>query len=316
LHTQKPLTYTSPMQTSAITVFKKALDQGITTCMIFGPTAVGKSSLALSLAENFGAEIISADAFQVYKGFDIGTAKLPLNERRNIPHHLIDICDPEDQYTVKAFSDATKAIIANTKTPKIICGGTGLYCHALLYDFDFLEEDGDQAIRDMLQERLQTEGKLALYAELQAKDPDYAARIDAQNPARILRGLAILESGVLPSVARPLTTNMRDDICCIGLSDTSESLTARIHKRTLAMIEQGWISEVERLQKAGISKDAPAFKALGYREIIAYLDGNLSHTTCVETIQTRTRQFAKRQMTWFKRYHHAHWIHLEAAHFL
>jgi len=304
------------MHTIATPIFEKALDQGITTCMIFGPTAVGKSSLALALAEKFGAEIISADAFQVYKGFDIGTAKLSLQERQNIPHHLIDICNPEDQYTVKAFSDATKKIIRNTSKPMIICGGTGLYCQAWLYDFDFLEEDGDQAIRDMLQKRLHTEGKTALYAELQSKDPDYAARIDAQNPARILRGLAILESGQLPSIARPLTTKIRDDICCIGLSGNWEILTKRIHARTLDMVQNGWIDEVEALHRAGISKEAPAFKALGYRDISDYLDGKLSRQTCIETIQTRTRQFAKRQMTWFKRYHHAHWIQVEEDHLL
>ncbi len=299
------------MITNAITTVATALDQGIRIIMIFGPTAVGKSSLALTLAEKYNAEIISADAFQVYKGFDIGTAKLPLQHRQNIPHHLIDICAPTEQYTVKSFSDATQKIINNTTKPIIICGGTGLYCHAWLYNFDFLEEDGDQAIRDALQDRLKKEGKAHLYDELQQKDPVYAARIDAQNPARILRGLAILESGVLPSMARPITTTLRQDTCCIGLSGNWEDLTTAIYSRTHDMINAGWIDEVQNIQKAGIPETAPAFKALGYREIVHHLEGYLSREKCIETIQIKTRQFAKRQMTWFKRYTHAHWIHVE-----
>jgi tRNA dimethylallyltransferase len=304
------------MTTTAYTHFAKALDQGIQTCMIFGPTAIGKSSLALDLAEKIGAEIISADAFQVYKSFDIGTAKIPLQERRGIQHHLIDICEPDIQYTVKAFSDAAKKLISKPHKPMIICGGTGLYCHALLYDFRFLEEDGDQTIRDHLQQRLAAEGKDALYAELHAKDPDYASRIDSQNPARILRGLAILESGALPSVARPLTTDMRNDICCIGLSENWQKLTHRIHSRTIDMIQNGWIDEVKNLLDSGVSRHAPAFKALGYREIADYLADQISYETCLETIQIRTRQFAKRQLTWFKRYHHAQWIQLDQTHFV
>jgi tRNA dimethylallyltransferase len=299
----------------AHTVFAKALDQGIRTCMLFGPTAVGKSQLALALAEKTGAEIISADAFQVYRGFTIGTAKLPIADRNGIPHHLIDICTPETQYTVKAFSDATQAILRNTSKPLIICGGTGLYCHALLYKFEFLEEDGDQEIRHTLQNRLAAEGKNALYHELASKDPAYAARIDAQNPARILRGLAILETGELPSLARPLTPTMRSDICCIGLTDEWDTLTTRIQTRTLSMIKNGWIAEVDTLRRE-VSPDAPAFKALGYRDIIAYLDHEITEITCIQKIQIKTRQFAKRQMTWFKRYHHAHWIHVGKAHFV
>ena len=297
----------------AHSLFSKALDQGIRTCLLFGPTAVGKSDLALALADKTGAEVVSADAFQVYKGFDIGTAKLPVVARKGIPHHLIDICAPETQYTVKAFSDATQQILSSTPKPIIICGGTGLYCHALLYRFAFLEEDGDQEIRQALQTRLAAEGKEAMYQELARKDPEYAARIDPQNPARILRGLAILETGLQPSLARPIASSLRDDICCIGLSDDWDTLTTRIQERTRGMIAAGWVDEVQVLQQS-VAPDAPAFKALGYREIAAYLDGSCSLETCIETIQIKTRQFAKRQMTWFKRYHHAHWIHVGNTH--
>ncbi len=299
----------------AYNAFAKALDNGITTCLLFGPTAVGKSQLALDLAEKTGAEIISADAFQVYKGFDIGTAKLPMAERNGIPHHLIDICTPETQYTVKAFSDATQALLKHSQKPLLICGGTCLYCHALLYNFDFLEEDGDQDLRIALQARLAAEGKETLYRELASKDPEYAARIDAQNPARILRGLAILETGQLPSLSRPLTQTMRSDICCIGLTDDWGALTTRIQTRTQNMFKNGWIAEVAALRQH-VSPDAPAFKALGYRDILTYLDHEITEQICIEKIQIKTRQFAKRQMTWFKRYHHAHWIHVGKAHFL
>lgn len=306
-----------------------AYGTGIRLFMVFGPTGIGKSALALTLAHALGADVVSADAFQVYKGFDIGTAKLPIDQREGIAHHLIDMCDPNTQYTVKSFSDALKTLAPQLATPYVaqqptpgsqkplvICGGTGLYCHAILYDFGFLEEDGDDTIRHLLQQRLQKEGKVALFRELSAKDPAYAAKIDPHNPARILRGLAILEGGHLPSLVRPAHETRRQDICCIGLQQDWETLTTRIHHRTQNMVAAGWIEEVLTLRKTGISEEAPAFKALGYRDICAYLDGQITRDDCIGMIQKKTRQFAKRQMTWFKRYHHAHWLTLENTDFL
>lgn len=290
----------------------KALDQGTRLFMVVGPTGIGKSALALDIADAIGGEVVSVDAFQVYKGFDIGTAKLPVSARRGIPHHLIDICDPMMQYTVKIFSDLAHKLISTTTVPLIFCGGTGLYCDALLYSFNFLEEEGDDSLRHMLQKRLAKEGKLALYQELYTKDPVYAMRIDAQNPARILRGLAVLAQGKRPSEVRQKNdTERRTDICCIGMRSEWDIVTSRIHRRTQMMMAAGWAEEVRQHHMQGISPDAPAFKALGYQILYSHLQGLVTRENAIVYIQTKTRQFAKRQMTWFKRYHYAHWLSVD-----
>ena len=280
---------------------------------IIGPTAVGKTALSFKLAERFQTELVSADAYQVYKGMDIGTAKATKDELATYRHHLIDIIEPNEDFSAAAFQEAARTTIEDLhergKIP-ILVGGTGLYVQSLLEGYEF------KAKRHSREERQAALSRIAVLSEEELKayitektgyePPDWHELLS--NSHRLVRLVGAIEKGdgaaaVMPQKAGgPLYHAF-----VIGLSLPRQVLYERIEKRIDAMIEAGWIDEVQQLLQDGVSPEAQAMKAIGYKELALYMDGQLSLEAASELIKKRTRHFAKRQMTWFKRMPYIRW---------
>ncbi|WP_417915038.1 tRNA (adenosine(37)-N6)-dimethylallyltransferase MiaA [Candidatus Electronema sp. JM] len=288
--------------------------------VLVGPTAVGKTELSFRLAERFSCEIISMDSMQVYRGMDIGTAKPSREEQARIPHHLIDIIAPDEQYDAARFvRDAFAAlekIAARSKTA-LLTGGTGLYLKALFEGlFDALP--ADKAVRERLQARLAEEGRAALHTELCRVDPVAGARIHPNDTQRLLRGLEIFHAS-----GRTWTELIAEQqragqgravfsrVYQAGLRCGKEELRERIARRSLAMLDGGLIEEVERLRQAGYGPELPSMQAIGYRHVNRFLDGEWSRTELTEQLILDTRRYAKRQMTWFSANKDLHWFERE-----
>lgn len=284
--------------------------------VILGPTATGKSDLALELAMHFDAEIVSGDSMQVYRGMDIGTAKLPEAERRGIPHHMLDIIDPEQPFSVADFRELAAAAIRDIqgrgKLP-LLTGGTGLYIDSLLYPYNFAPETAARpGLRRELQAEYQASGAEAMHQRLAGLDPEAAGRIHPNDAHRLIRALEVrISSGRSisdiqrekpPSPFRPLL---------IGLTLPREQLNARIDQRVERMIEAGLFDEVQALLSRGVSRDAVSMQGIGYRQSAAYLCSELSREEAIEQIKRDTRRFAKRQMTWFKRNEDINWFEID-----
>lgn len=279
---------------------------------ILGPTAVGKSKLAIEIALSIKGEIISADSMQVYRGMDIGTAKPTLKERQGIPHHLIDIRDPDEAWTVSDFTEQTNQlaseIVQRGKTP-IIAGGTGLYLWALFEGFCFPIAAADKEVR----QRLEKESLSELYSRLCRIDPKAAEKIHPNDQKRIVRALEVYELtgeaiSKLQKDKEPRRSVADSEFKLIGLTLPREELYKHIEKRIDEMIKNDLIEEVKGLLAKGYSKDLPSFQALGYKEVVEYLDGKWSKEKMVEELNKRTRNFARRQMTWFKRFKNTKWF--------
>ena len=280
---------------------------------IIGPTAVGKTALSFKLAERFQTELVSADAYQVYKGMDIGTAKATKDELATYRHHLIDIIEPNEDFSAAAFQEAARTTIEDLhergKIP-ILVGGTGLYVQSLLEGYEF------KAKRHSKEERQAASSRIAALSEEELKayitektgyePPGWHELLS--NSHRLVRLVGAIEKGegaaaVMPQKAGgPLYHAF-----VIGLSLPRQVLYERIEKRIDAMIESGWIDEVQQLLQDGMLPEAQAMKAIGYKELVLYLDGQLSLEAASELIKKRTRHFAKRQMTWFKRMPYIRW---------
>ncbi|HUJ71055.1 MAG TPA: tRNA (adenosine(37)-N6)-dimethylallyltransferase MiaA [Verrucomicrobiae bacterium] len=300
------------------------------TFFLVGPTAVGKSAVALELARSLKAEILSTDSMQVYRGMDIGTAKPTSEERKAIRHHLIDVCEVDEPFDVKQFVTLAQSLIANLQSPLIICGGTGLYMRALRRGL-FEGPSRNPQLRARLEKLTAAE----LFAELEKADPLTAARIDRHNPRRLVRALEVLyETGKGMAELQkqwktphlnplPQTTAERrlpsprlrgegqGEGFCFCLNREREDLHARIERRIDAQIAAGWVEEVNRLLARGLEKNPTAMQAAGYRELVAHVRGELSLDEAVALIKTRTRQLAKRQLTWFRREPDLQWITVE-----
>ncbi len=274
-----------------------------------GPTAVGKSAVALELAPQLTAEIVSADSMQVYRGMDIGTAKPSRAEQKEIRHHLIDVCDVGEMFDVRQFVDlATNAIKAIHKRGKtaLVVGGTGLYVRALRQGL-FAGPGRDPALRA----KLEMMSVATLAAELERVDPLTASKIDRKNRRRLVRALEVFYSTGKP-IAEMQTQwqqsrdkNVAPTFC---LSRAREDLVARIERRIDEQMALGWVEEVRRLLAAGLENNTTALQAAGYRELAAHLRGELTLPEAVARIKIRTRQLAKRQMTWFRREPDLVWI--------
>ncbi len=266
--------------------------------VVIGPTAVGKTDFAVAEAQKTGAEIISADAFQVYRYMDIGTAKVSKEIRAEIPHHLIDIKDPSENYSVAEFLQLASSAIDDIRgrgRSIIICGGTAMYMKAFLYGYSLAPGSPDRP-------------KDASWDQLNSIDPAAAALVHPSNQRRINRAWQIYQqTGQIPSQVRKREEAMRSDVHIIGMAMDRQKLIDRINLRVDSMIAQGLIEEVKSLLKMGISKTAQALEALGYKEIVQYLDGSLTKAGMIEWIKIRTRQFAKRQMTWYRSFDSVEW---------
>ncbi|MDO4487803.1 MAG: tRNA (adenosine(37)-N6)-dimethylallyltransferase MiaA [Eubacteriales bacterium] len=283
--------------------------------VIAGPTAVGKSAAAIALAKELNTEIISADSMQVYRGMDIGTAKVTKEEMDGVTHHLIDILDPSDKYNAYIFKElalkAAEDISSRGKIP-IVCGGTGFYIQSLLYNIEFVEEDEDSEIRKELKSYGEENGIEALHRLLEECDPEYAAQIPKEDIKRVVRGVAFyrLHGEKISEHNKKLEENKNNspfDYRLFVLTDDRERLKERINRRVDQMMEAGLLNEVKELLKT-TDKTAVSMQGIGYKEIVAYLEGNCTLEEAVEQIKTGTRRYAKRQITWFKREKNAIWI--------
>lgn len=282
--------------------------------VLTGPTAVGKTELSIKLAGAIGGEIISADSMQVYKYMDIGTAKISTAEMGQIPHYLIDILEPEEEFNVVKFKEYAgkymEEIYAKGKIP-IIVGGTGFYIQAVLYGIDFKENGEDTAYRQQLEELYKKEGSEYLHAKLAQIDPSSALAIHPNNVKRVIRALEYYDqtgSRISEHNEEQRKNESPYNFCYIVLNNDREVLYERINRRVDLMVEAGLVQEVKQLLERGLSGDMVSMQGLGYKEIVRYLIGECSLEEAVYTIKRDTRHFAKRQLTWFKREKEVTWI--------
>ena len=281
------------------------------TIIICGATATGKSDLAVALAKEIGAEIVNADSMQVYEGMDIGTAKLTLSERGGIPHHLLDALSVRQDSTVAWYQDAARTVIDQIHQrgkDAIIVGGTGLYIKAIVDDLNF--PDTDPVIRSRLELEAIEQGAAVLFARLEKLDPAAALAIDRANTRRIVRALEVIEITGQPFTANlPREASSRyPDAIHFGLSQDRESLDIRVSNRVDAMWEAGLIAEVESLVVTGLREGVTAQKALGYAQVLAMMDGLLTSDQAREETKRVTRQYIRRQDTWFSRDGRLNWL--------
>lgn len=280
---------------------------------IVGPTASGKTTLGITLAKKFDGEIVSADSRQIYRGMDIGTAKPTQVERSEVPHHLIDICDPDQNYTVADYkTDAIIAIndiLSRGKLP-ILVGGTGLYIRAVIENLDIPKTQAHPELRAEIENEITREGLAAVFKKLIEVDPEAAYVVDSKNPRRVVRALEVARATGEPFTAQRKKGAPLFDTLTLGLNPPPDILRERIDRRIDTMIRNGFINEVAVLIKK-YGTEAPAFNAIGYREIIANMNGALSRDEAIATIKLNTWHYAKRQMTWFRKDKTVHWITTE-----
>lgn len=282
--------------------------------ILVGPTAVGKTAASIGLAKALNGEIISGDSMQIYKGLDIGTAKISKEEMQGVPHHLIDIKEPWESFSAAEFKRLADAAIADIhsrgKLP-IIVGGTGFYINGVLYEYHFGEADTDEIYRARLEQFAAENGNEALWNILNEKDPDSAAKLHSNDTKRVIRALEVLHVTDIRASERQNTVDkgtLRYNAVYIALSLPREILYERINKRVEQMIADGLEQEVRNALDAGVAQDALAMTSLGYRQMIQYLNGEISFERAVELIQRDTRHFAKRQLTWFRHDPNIQWV--------
>lgn len=286
--------------------------------VILGPTAVGKTALSIALAKELGTEIISGDSMLVYKGFDIGSAKPSQEEQEGVPHHLIDIREPWENYGVTDFvSEAAhciREINARGKIP-ILAGGTGLYVKALLEGYEFNDTDGHEEYRAYLEDLGRKKGKEYVHNLLSEVDPQSAERLHVNDFRRVIRALEVQHFGGEQISQRRQAGNgelSREELCyetiVIGLERDRQELYERINRRVELMFEAGLEDEVRRLLEGGLARDTQAMKGIGYKETASYLSGEMSREEAIELIQKSTRHFAKRQLTWYRKMPYIEWL--------
>lgn len=279
--------------------------------VICGATATGKSDLAVELAQAINAEIINADSMQIYRGMDIGTAKLPVNERGNVAHHMLDVLDVTQDSTVAWYQDQARAAVTEIHSrgkDVIVVGGTGLYIKSILDDLNF--PDTDPVVRATLELELATIGLNPLFERLEKLDPAAAIAIDRANARRVIRALEVIKITGKPFTANlPKAASTRyPNAMQFGLSADRDDLTERISKRVDRMWEMGFVEEVDRLIASGITNARTAQLALGYSQIIAIRNTGVSEEAAKEDTKIATRQYARRQETWFARDERISWI--------
>ena len=282
---------------------------------VVGPTASGKTKMGVSLAKRFNGEVVSVDSMQIYRGMAIGTAAPTPEETEGVPHHMIGVADPAESWSVSRFTQEAdrciQDILRRGKLP-VLVGGTGLYLDALIRGNTFAAGQQGGAVRRELQARLVQEGTASLLAELAAVDPETAARLHLRDEKRILRALEVYrETGETISEHDRKSREMPDryDPLYIGLSFRDrQDLRDRIDRRVDVMVEQGLLDEVQTLLSSGLPRDATALQAIGFKQFLAVADGTAAVADAVEEVKLRSRQYAKRQLTWLRRNPDIHWI--------
>ncbi len=291
-------------------------DPALRPIAVIGPTASGKSALGLDLAEKFNGEVVNVDSMQLYRRMDIGTAKLPVKQRRGIPHHQLDVLDIHDRASVAKYQQEAvadvEAIIARGHVP-ILVGGSMLYVQALVDDWQF--PPTDPQVREKWSRRQEAEGMAAMYELLCDVDPAAAAIIEPQDPRRIIRALEVIELTGKPYAASKPDMNSapRWNTTILGLATTTQWLNPRIERRTHLMFEQGFVAEVQGLEEQGLRETITAARAIGYAQVLAYLGGEYDYDTAVDRTITGTRKYVRRQKSWFHKDPRVQWLDATAG---
>ncbi|MCI8333081.1 MAG: tRNA (adenosine(37)-N6)-dimethylallyltransferase MiaA [Lachnospiraceae bacterium] len=282
--------------------------------ILTGPTAVGKTKLSIALAKAVGGEIISADSMQVYRRMDIGSAKIRREEMEGVPHHLIDVLDPKEEFHVVRFQalarEALEGIYERGRIP-IVAGGTGFYIQALLYNIDFTENEENPDVRRELERLAADQGAEVLHGMLEEADPEAARQIHANNVKRVIRALEFYRLTGKKISEHNEEQRKREtpyEAAYFVLNDVRSRLYERIDRRVDAMLEEGLLEEVKALRAEGCTREMVSMQGLGYKELLAYLEGAYSLEEAVRILKRDTRHFAKRQLTWFKRERDVIWV--------
>ena len=281
--------------------------------VILGPTATGKSHCAIEIAKKFNGEIISGDSMLVYREMNIGTAKPSAEELAAVPHHLVDILPPEASFSVVDFKEQAQRLITEINARghlPIIAGGTGLYIKALLENYAFNSVSENSELREQLTREAELQGAEALHARLAALDAAAAERIHPNNVRRVVRALEAALSG--EQVNQYGASEIPYDALVVGLEMERSALYARINKRVDIMLAHGLEQEVRSLLERGISPDCQSMQSIGYRQMVWYLNGSMPYDEAVEKLKQATRNFAKRQITWYKKMPYIKWLTLDA----
>lgn len=284
--------------------------------MIAGPTAVGKTKVSIELCRRLDGEILSADSMQVYRHMNIGSAKPTPEEQCGIPHHMMDVIDPAMPFSAADYKAAAETcledILSRGKLP-IMVGGTGLYFDALLYNRDFSGSKGSEEIRMHYETLANNEGRSAVHEVLRSLDPEAAERIHPNNIRRVIRAIELYKTvgSATGSFTSGLVKNPRFEFLMYGLTADRNTLYARIYKRVDAMFDAGLIDEIKFLKNIGLSDKNQSMQGIGYKEVFRYLEGALTLDDTVQLIKQSSRRYAKRQITWFKRYPDLQWFELE-----
>ncbi len=282
--------------------------------VIVGPTAVGKTEYALRAAQALNGEIVSADSMQLYKYMDIGSAKPTLEQRKQVVHHLVDQIDPAEEFSVATYQklakEAIEAILARGKLP-ILSGGTGLYVNSIIYDMDFSQTAKVSHRRAELERDVKEYGPQYLHSQLKKLDPQAAERIHANNVKKVIRAIEILENNEgsnLKTFDQSFVKNTKYDFQIIGLNRDRKELYDRIDRRVDILMESGLVEEVKSLLTMGLTEESISMKGIGYKEIIGYLNNEYERDRAIYLIKLNSRHYAKRQLTWFRRYDTIRWF--------
>ncbi|MGZ7441655.1 tRNA (adenosine(37)-N6)-dimethylallyltransferase MiaA [Paenibacillus sp. TH7-28] len=281
--------------------------------VLVGPTAVGKTKLSVEIAKAFSGEVISGDSMQVYRGMDIGTAKITPAEMEGVPHHLIDVLEPDEPFSVAQFQEWCRKLIPEIESRghlPFIVGGTGLYVESVCYEFQFTEAAADEAFRAAELAYAEQHGAEALHAKLAAIDPKSAARLHPNDMRRVIRALEIhhLTGTTLSEQLEKQNKESPYELCVIGLTMDRQMLYNRIERRIDEMLRLGLVDEVRRLLRQGYSRELVSMQGLGYKEIAEHLEDGVPLPEAVEKLKRDTRRFAKRQLSWFRHMEEIAWI--------
>ena len=283
--------------------------------ILTGPTAVGKTDLSIQLAKAVDAEIVSADSMQIYKYMDIGSAKVTEEEMQGVKHYLVDEIEPDMPFSVSEYKRMAEEYIDEISSRGknvIVTGGTGLYLNSLIYDMDFGKSDANQELRDKLNKELEENGPAYMYEKLVSLDKEVAERIHPNNTKRVIRAIEVAMSGEkMNDFSKDLRYNKKYRPIIIVLNRDRQALYDRINLRVDIMLKNGLIEEVKGLLEKGYTKDMISMQGIGYKEIIKYFDGEYTLDEAIEIIKRDSRRYAKRQLTWFRRYEDAKWFEID-----
>ena len=283
--------------------------------ILTGPTAVGKTDLSIQLAKAVDAEIVSADSMQIYKYMDIGSAKVTEEEMQGVKHYLVDEIEPDMPFSVSEYKRMAEEYIDEISSrgkTVIVTGGTGLYLNSLIYDMDFGKSDANQELREELNKELEENGPAYMYEKLVSLDKEAAERIHPNNTKRVIRAIEVAMSGEkMNDFSKDLRYNKKYRPIVIVLNRDRQALYDRINLRVDIMLKNGLIEEVKGLLEKGYTKDMISMQGIGYKEIIKYFDGEYTLDEAIEIIKRDPRRYAKRQLTWFRRYEDAKWFEID-----